>query len=72
MIRSLEASIVSDVLSKGLFAVDALSVDGVLGVLINHALGPVLKGVHRGILPPRSKVPVLVILSPCGNKGRHI
>lgn len=68
MIGSFQAAVVCDVFSQRLFAVDVLSVDGVLRVLIDHTLGAVLKRVHRGVLPPRPKVSILVILSACGTE----
>lgn len=64
LVGGLEATVVGDVLPQGVSSVQRLLVDAVVAVLLHHALGLLLERLHRGVLPPGTQVPVLVVLPP--------
>lgn len=68
-IGRLEAPVIGDVLPQGVPPIHWLPVHAVVAVLFNHALGLTLEGLHGRVLPPRSEVPILVILPSCGSEG---
>lgn len=62
-VGGLEAAVVGDVLPQGVSSIQRLLVDAVISVLLHHALGLLLEGLHGGVLPPGPQVSVLVVLS---------
>lgn len=64
LVGSLESTVVSDVLSQGVSSIQRLLVDAVISILLHHALGLLLEGLHRRVLPPGTQVSVLVIFPP--------
>lgn len=60
-----ESTVVCDVLPQSLFSIQWFLVDGVVTVLIHHALSLLLEGLHRGVLPPGMHVSIFVKLPPC-------
>lgn len=64
-VGGLQPAVVCDVLPQGVLSIHRLLVDAVVPVLLHHALGLLLEGLHRGVLPPRPQVSVLVVLSAC-------
>lgn len=68
LIGGLESAVVSDVLSQGVSSIQRLLVDAVISVLLHHALGLLLKGLHRRVLPPGTQVSILVVFPPFNTK----
>lgn len=64
LVGGLESTVVSNVFSQGVSSIQRLLVDAVISVLLHHALGLLLKGLHRGVLPPGTQVSILVVLPP--------
>lgn len=52
-----------------MYSVHGLLVDAVVAVLLHHALGLFLKGLHGGVLPPQAQVSILVVFSPLRRGG---
>lgn len=64
LVSSLEPTVVGDVLPQGVSSIQRLLVDAVIAVLLHHALGLLLEGLHGGVLPPRAQVSVFIVLPP--------
>lgn len=64
LVGSFESTVVSNVFSQSVSSIQRLLVDAVISVLLDHALGLLLEGLYRRVLPPGSQVSVLVIFSP--------
>lgn len=62
-VGGLEAAVVGDVLPQGVSSIQRLLVDAVISVLLHHALGLLLEGLHGRVLPPGPQVTVLVVFS---------
>lgn len=71
-VGGLESAVVGDVLPQGVFSIQGLLVDAVVSVLLHHALGLLLEGLHGGVLPPGLQVSVLVELSAFLSGGRAL
>lgn len=69
LVSSLQSTIVSNVLSQRVPSIQRLLVDAVVSVLLHHALGLLLKGLYRRVLPPQAQVSILVIFPPFEEKG---
>lgn len=64
LVGSLESTVVSDVLSQGVSSIQRLLVDAVVSILLHHALGLLLKGLHWRVFPPGTQVSILVVFPP--------
>lgn len=70
LVGSLESTVVGDVLSQGVSSIHTLLVDAVISILLHHALGLPLKGLHRRVLPPGTQVSILVVFPPFDKKKK--